>query len=271
MAEEAPDPVPRRETPSRRVLTLLGTLAIAAATALIVNLVNKGADHVVPPGGPAAAAQVSKANSQLISYSSVPTGTECSGGTFLPEAAAKRIVGRRDFGAWSTVERAYGAAPAGRAVVEASIQGESIRAVTLTGITFQVRRLSRPTGVVVAGGCGGPTPGRGVEVNLDSDTPRVVASNSQPQGMVGSPAPLSRPIIFPWKVSLTEPLQLYIFAETRACYCEWRAAITWASGAQRGVIEIPGSGYYRVVGGSGLPLYVWDGRQYGWTRGGLAR
>ncbi len=257
-----------RKGRSHRFLAIVGTLAVAAVTALIVNLVNKGADRIVPPSTAAPAAKAAVHGSPLttpVSYSSSPFNTECNGGTFLPEPIAHKILGTRNFGNWSTLEREPGAAPATRAGVEASIQGESSRVITLTGISFKVQRMRRPQGVIVSGGCAGPIPGRAIEVDLDTPRPRIVASNSEPHGLVGETHPLSRPIVFPWTVSLTEPLQLYIFARSAVRYCRWRAEIRWASGALRGVISIPSHGYYSVAGGAGLQWYIWEGQENGWV------
>jgi hypothetical protein len=252
----------------RRILALVGSLVLAGLTAFIVNLASKGADKVVPPT--AATAGTKGATRSPISYSSVPVSTECAGSTFLPEPFAKQVIGEASRGEdWSAIEHEPGAAPAGRGIVEASIQGESNRVITLTGITFKVHRMARPSGVAVVRPCGGPMEGRAIEVDLDSSPPRVVASKSEKSGIMGAEQDgkqLSRPITFPWTVSLTDPLQLYIFASTKHCYCSWRAEITWASGAHRGVIAITNRGKdYLVAGGAGLRSYTWAGTELGWV------
>jgi hypothetical protein len=254
--------------PRRRILALAGSLVLASLTAFVVEVASKGADKVVP--STAAASRTQKAAlPSPISSSSVPVSTECGGGTFLPEPAAGQVTSKASLGEdWSAIEHEPGAAPAGRAEVEASIQGESNRVITLTGITFTVHRMARPAGAVVGRPCGGAIEGRALEVDLDSSPPRIVASDSETSGILGGEQdgkPLSRPITFPWTVSLTDPLQLYIFARTKHCYCAWRAAIPWASGAHRGVIVIANRGRdYLVAGDTGLRSYSWEGTEHGW-------
>ncbi len=65
------------------------------------------------------------------------------------------------------------------------------------------------------------------------------------------------PIRFPWTVSLTDPLLLFVVAETKSCYCEWSAHIPWVSGSQRGTILVDErGGGFRVVGEGGFDQYL---------------
>lgn len=108
--------------------------------------------------------------------------------------------------------------------------------------------------------CGGPGYGRSIDVDLDQHPPRVVSSNQDVEGMIGSELNdrgQPTPIRFPWTVSLTDPLLLFVVAETKSCYCEWNARIPWVSGSQRGTIVLDeGDGGFRVVGGQGFPQYL---------------
>ncbi|HMI80899.1 MAG TPA: hypothetical protein VK480_03840, partial [Solirubrobacterales bacterium] len=73
-------------------------------------------------------------------------------------------------------------------------------------------------------------------------------------GLAGSPTP---PIAFPWTVSLTDPLLLYVVASADSCYCIWRAEIPWVSGSERGTIKIDNGGEgFAVVGAEGVPHYT---------------
>jgi hypothetical protein len=162
---------------------------------------------------------------------------------------------------WKVVQQRPGAALTDRSTVEVSIQGESERPVTLTGINFEVVRRPRPPGAVVANQCGGPRPARAIEVSLDEEPPRVMESNANPQAFLGEGAGgrhSSRPIRFPWTVSLTDPLLLLLIATTdSSCYCSWSAEIPWVSGAQRGAIRVDNEGQgYKVVSSRGLPSYL---------------
>ena len=70
---------------------------------------------------------------------------------------------------------------------------------------------------------------------------------------------ITRPIRFPWTVSLTDPLLLDVIATTSSCYCVWSAEIPWVSGAHRGTIRIDNHGDgYRLVGTNGLTSYYPD-------------
>lgn len=142
-----------------------------------------------------------------------------------------------------------------------SIQGESSRTVTLTGISFSVKRHRRLAGAIFSGQCGGPFVGKALEVDLDLHPPRIVDSVADQQGMLGSRGlhgeRLYRQIRFPWTVSVTDPLLLEVIAKTDSCYCEWSAEIPWVSGAQRGTIQVNSAGDpFSVTVGSGLPAYV---------------
>lgn len=234
-------------------LAILGSLALAAVTAAVVNLVNKGTDKIVSPNGPA-----------LVSYSSAPLETACGVVTFLPEPIAHRVLYQLVPQHFTAIENQPGAAPAGAAVVEASIQGGSARAITITRISFKVHRKPRPPGATFTQACGGPLIGRAVEVDLDASPPRIIGTNAVPGAFLGegregvNNEPLKiRPITFPWTVSLTEPLQLYLIATTRTCYCGWQAELRWVSGAARGTILISNHGRnYLVAGPNGVQGYL---------------
>jgi hypothetical protein len=208
-------------------------------------------------------------STSLVSYSSAPVRSECGLPTFLPQPIVKQVLSRLGPSSWRTIEDQPGAAPAGQTTVEASIQGESARVITITGISFKVHRMKRPKGAIVDEACGGPLEGRSVVVALDSSPPKILGTNSNRHGWLAPPGENAsvltlqvsnrpRPITFPWTVSVTDPLQLYLFAMAKSCYCGWQAEIPWVSGAWRGIISISNHGRdYPVVGGSGLHTYQW--------------
>ncbi|HEX6152642.1 MAG TPA: hypothetical protein VFZ19_03880 [Solirubrobacterales bacterium] len=150
------------------------------------------------------------------------------------------------------------AAAAGRGMVQVAIQGESERKVTLTGIEFQVERSPPPEGAVFDFPCGGSTVGRIIEVDLDPIPPQITASSAEVDGSLGTirGRPLSRPIRFPWTVSLTDPLLLYVIAASDRCYCAWTAEIPWVSGSQRGVISVADEGDgFQVIAADDVDSY----------------
>jgi hypothetical protein len=157
------------------------------------------------------------------------------------------------------LQGAPGSAAADHDTVQVAIQGESERIVTLTGIDITADRTKRPSGAVFYKPCGGPFGGRAIEVDLDANPPRIGASSSEVDGMLGSEEngrSLAQPIRFPWTVSLTDPLLLYVVATTSHCYCTWSASISWVSGSERGIIPIGGPDEgFKVIDSAGLPAY----------------
>jgi hypothetical protein len=161
---------------------------------------------------------------------------------------------------WESLAGRPQAALVGFDTVEVSVQGESNRAITLTGIEFEVARQPIPPGDSFAKPCGGPGIGRSISVDLDRNPPQILSSNRDPKAMTGSELNgrgEPTPIHFPWTVSLTDPLLLYVIAETKSCYCEWSARIPWVSGDQRGTIDVDEENHgLRVVGENGYPHFL---------------
>lgn len=226
----------------------------AVALALIGGIAPWSADHIVGivTGG--------KHPTELVSYSvSELDEAPCEWGrTFVPEPAARTVLGEGPPTDWSDLASHPGAAFVDGSAVEVSIQGESRRTITLTRITFKVKDLGRrPSGLSFGGQCGGAAVGRYLVADLDSVPPKLSRAESffHYQRV--------RPIKFPWTVSLTDPLLLYVGATTHSCFCEWSAEIPWVSGSKRGVIAIgnPNRGF-RVIGDSGIPAYIIDGSSW---------
>jgi hypothetical protein len=181
-----------------------------------------------------------------------------SGSAFVPEASAHRVLEKGVPSEWSSLFNYPDSGFVEFSGAEVDIQGESKRVVTLTGITFKTKKLGkRPSGIDLTGQCGGGITGHIIVADLDSTPPRIIAAESDLPDRTS-------PIKFPWTVSLTDPLLLYVNATTKRCFCEWYAEIPWVSGSQRGVIMIgnPGKGF-RVASGRGLRIYVPE--QNGWT------
>lgn len=236
----------------------------AGVTAFFVGLGSNAANRVTP----ASPDRPTSHSGSLISYSSTEVEAECTYSTFLPSSAAHAVLGLDLPLDWTEdVLRQPGAVSVNRGVVEVSIQGESRRAILLTGISFDIVRRSRPNGEVFSQPCGGSFPGRAIEVDLDANPPRVVDSNRDDDatlGMLdGSGRRTARPIRFPWRVSLAEPLLLYIFAATDSCHCQWIAEIPWVSGSRRGVLRINDHGNpYKVTYGDGLRHHLLLGERW---------
>lgn len=196
-----------------------------------------------------------------ISYSASEIANgECGPGLFLPLASAKTVLGKPVPSDWGVIARQPGSVSAGSDTVQISIQGESKRTITLTGISFSVTRLTRPNGVTFGGQCGGPTVGRTIVVSLDATPPQIVDSSRDPKGILGEVQDgqsITRPIRFPWTVSVTDPLLLDIIATSRSCYCAWHAEIPWVSGGQHGTLLVDNDAkQYKVAGEAGLRGYI---------------
>lgn len=254
----ADDP-PERQARSRRrrLWTIAGTaasaLAVAALTAVGSGLGSAVVDWV-------------DGDEALVSASSQRQVLECGTPVFLREPLAGDLAAGTTAAPehWPTFAAQTGAAVAGNDVVEVSIQGESSRTITLTGIDVEAERAVRPDGAVFTNPCGDATRGRAVRFDLDRSPPRIVASVADEEGVLpltdipGQRSPEA--LELPWTVSVTDPLLLKIVATTRTCLCTWRASITWRSGGESGSIDVDNDGEgYVLAGARGLPRYVRSG------------
>lgn len=225
---------------------VVGMIVLAGIVAFASGLGSKAAEHIGSEGSP-------------ISWSVEEMSVECFAGTFLPQRTAQQMLAKPVPSDWEPIEDASGAAAAGRDAIQVAIQGASDRKVTLTGIDFHVNRSARPAGAVFYRGCGGPTMGRALEVELDSNPPKITESSAEVGGMVGSypdGRSLSKPIRFPWTVSMTDPLLLEIIGNAKHCYCTWTAEIPWVAGSKRGVISVDNEGDgFTVVSSGDLDAY----------------
>jgi hypothetical protein len=191
---------------------------------------------------------------------------ECGSVAFLPAHRAREVVRGPTPKNWQAFLTQPDAISADWASLQVSIQGESVRKITLTGIRFFSKRLQRPAGATFSAPCGGPVSGRGLEVDVEADPPRIVASSKGKGGAFGPGDPLDgvKPITWPWTVSLTDPLLLYIVASAESCFCVWGAEISWVSGDERGTIQIDNDGKgYPLVGSKGVAGYSVKGTEWG--------
>jgi hypothetical protein len=231
---------------------------IGVLTAISIGLWDRAVDAISAEDPPA-----------LVSYGAELQGTECGVGTFLPEPQAAATVAERppyELDEWKRFRYRPDAVFANSDLLQVSIQGESLREITLTGIEFSVTRQKRPEGATFGAACGDALRGRGIQVDLEADPPQIVSSSKTQEGIVtASPLESSEtfPISFPWTVSVTDPLLLYILATARFCDCTWSAEIPWVSGSEKGVIQIDNGGAgYRVVGAEGLAAYTSGGESW---------
>lgn len=233
----------------KKVLAATGAVILAGLAAIATGLGQKAVDAVTAgdPGPP-------------ISYSIEEQGYECGSITYLPSAKVESTLKLGPPSDWHAFQYQRGAAFASKDLVQVAIQGESARTVTLTGIRFDAERAPRDDGALFSAPCGGGINARGLVVDVEKNPPEVVSSSEELEGSIesgGMPGSPTSPITFPWTVSLTDPLLLYVVATADRCDCEWSAEIPWVSGSQTGTIEIDDHGEpFRVVGEKALDGYT---------------
>ena len=235
----------------RRALKFAGVLASALLVAMVTAIgTGLGSGVLDRFGG-------GNEEPDPISYSASEQIAECGTALFFPAKQVSRArssdTGVRD---WEGLRTEHGGAVAGGSVVQVSIQGESARTVTLTGIDFMVKRRPRPPGAIISKPCGDAIYGRYIRANLDRQPVAVSGSADDPKAQVdevsGATQGSYKPITFPWEVSVTDSLLLQIIASTKRCFCTWRAEIPWSSGELTGKILIDNRGRgYTVVGMEG--------------------
>ncbi|MGN6276775.1 MAG: hypothetical protein ACTHNP_12725 [Solirubrobacterales bacterium] len=189
---------------------------------------------------------------------------ECMTGTFVPEEAGLRIGAKGPPGDWRQIEEAPGAMPAERGAVRVTLrpkQGRPGTKITLTGVEFKVFNLGlRPTGSIFYRPCNRHPVGAAVETDLDGFSHKIIGSAQSGALAVGFHLPRhSSPIRFPWTVSLSKPLNLYLVVQARDIWADWIAHISWTGESSHGVIQVDNGGKkYRIV----------DGQGTGWSKPG---
>lgn len=100
--------------------------------------------------------------------------------------------------------------------VVVNISGGADSPVTITGLSFirSSYTTSGAPGIIVSGQCGEGISGRFAEVNLDSEPPQIVATNTNPNAMWGSPSIDLVPMKFPYVINRHDVEEFYIMANT---------------------------------------------------------
>lgn len=177
------------------------------------------------------------------SYSQVRA--ECLMGTYLPEEVGSRVAQRPAPRDWSRIEGAPGAFQPDRALVQVTLRPRRPDAeITLTGISFDVVHHSlRPSGIVFDRPCRREVTGPAIEADLDG-APTLGDSSAALDGRIGPglQVPQSRPISFPWTISLQKPLRLYLLVHAEHSYTSWGARIGWKSDSGEGTIRVDDGG-----------------------------
>ncbi|MEU3010225.1 hypothetical protein [Nocardia asteroides] len=128
--------------------------------------------------------------------------------------------------------------------VQLSLQGTGPTPVTITSLdTEVVDRTQGPVkGTIVSGQCGSSTVGRLAEIDLDTDPPKIVRSNRDPNQTWGSETNTT-PLQFPYRVSSTDPELLLIIVNKRSIdTISYRLHIGWTDGTHSGTKVIDDHG-----------------------------
>jgi hypothetical protein len=184
---------------------------------------------------------------------------ECMTGTFVPEGPGFQLLEDPPPQDWHRIENAPKAMDAERGAILLTLRpraGE--KEVTLTGIEFHVSNLGlRPVGTVLYRPCKRQLSGAALETDLDGYKHEISASAESAPLRVGFHLPRqAKPIRFPWTVSLSKPLHLYLVVQARDIYCRWTASLSWTSGSSQGTIQVDNGGKkYLIVDGQGTGWY----------------
>jgi hypothetical protein len=125
-----------------------------------------------------------------------------------------------------------------------TVQGQTSRPVVLTDLQFVVvhRNYGAIPGALIGNMCGGPLPGRYIEVDLSKQPVHIVASRSDQMPSPNEPAWDLKPVVFPYTVSATDTEVFMIYADANQCDCEWYAKLYWSTGSKNGESVIDDEG-----------------------------
>jgi hypothetical protein len=151
--------------------------------------------------------------------------------------------------------------------VQVAVTGRSSEPVILTNLRIRVleRRPPLEGTHVIYGEIGDAVYARWVEVTLDESPPVITDSVDYREGYAGQPRsdlPQGQkvdrdPVVFPYRVSATEPEVFYIRAIARKCDCSWVAELFWTAGGEQGSTIIDDDGRpFRTTSCASAPAYA---------------
>lgn len=157
-------------------------------------------------------------------------------GTYAFEQSAAALapipnIGTADLAGWLSEHNAIQALPYGRftgAKLIINITGATDSPVTIKRISFSALATKPQVieRIVISGQCGDATVGRFIEVNVDESPPKILATNSDPNGIWGGEPVDLTPIRFPYTVKNGDSEPFYVIAESHQ-YVEYNARIDW--------------------------------------------
>jgi hypothetical protein len=130
-----------------------------------------------------------------------------------------------------------------------NVSSNDYRVITLTRLSIVVTQRGVPKGVVVDHQCGGPSEGRYIMYNLDTQPPKVIGSSGTKKSIGLKVTPLT----FPYTVTDKDTATILLIGNTYECDCLWYAELSWQAGAAHGVQKIDLNGKpFHTEGTNGL-------------------
>ncbi|MYY85872.1 MULTISPECIES: helix-turn-helix transcriptional regulator [unclassified Streptomyces] len=149
-----------------------------------------------------------------------------------------------------------GAVPAGRQLIEVTVQGTGDETVVLQDMNVRVQSTSAPlawNNFQMATGCGGDVDPKSFSIDLDDGSPQVKPQSGQRD--------------FPYKVSEKDPEVFFIIANTDLHDVRWYLELEWSSGKRHDSLRIDDqSKPFRTSGKKGRPTYGWPPGSDKWSR-----
>jgi hypothetical protein len=175
---------------SRRALKFLGVLGTALLVAMATAIGTGLGSDVLDLFGD------NDDEGDPISYSASEQINGCGTHLFFPEEQARGLVSGATptpspIPDWEAFRSANGGLVADESVVQVSIQGESSRTVTLTGIDFTVDAQPRPPGSTFLQPCGDAIYGRYVVADLDREPIVVSGTAEDPEAVLDPVDPVN--------------------------------------------------------------------------------
>ncbi|MFJ8695599.1 helix-turn-helix domain-containing protein [Streptomyces roseolilacinus] len=258
-APEAPPARPRRAAPAPLVAAAVALVVLALAAALLGHP-TRTAPASTPPGRTAAPLPFTwTVGSQLWQGG--------CGHTYLVDQAPRAVAPppvAADSGAWAGT---HGAVHGGEALVRITLQGRSPSdAVVLQALHVRVVDRAAPlpwNAYRMDNGCGGAVTPRHFAVDLDR--PRPLARPVDGLDASGAEVRTIPAVSFPYKVTSSDPEELFVSARTAGCDCRWYLELEWSAGGRSGTVRITDGGKpFRTSGTRGRPAYVYDSVEGRW-------
>jgi hypothetical protein len=259
----------------RLLIAVIGALAVAAVVWAVSDKDGKPSANWWASGKgerqsvkAAARLPATPAEKAPIKIAALEVPSDCFNGTFVPGQNGLKVAKRESPpGNWRQIESQPGAVPADRAAIKMTIEPrDGQREITITGVSIKRKNGLRPPGqgAVLYHPCSRKLEGTALEFDLDQN-PRLLASQASRDAAVDAPLGLrrpaaespSRPIRFPWTLSLAHPAHLFLIVNADLYYCTWRARVHWRTKSARGTIPVDDGGKpYRVTDTLGVHWYM---------------